>query len=102
MQGKPKLLNLVIKTQNAQEEVPLELINRLIPLNKKCSRWLGCPEAYSDLITWIISSGTGRNRKLHVAKTNLNNIFMPRKQENLLIFLGRGSNLLHTFFFSIE
>lgn len=54
MQRKPKILNLVIKTQNAQEEFPLELINCFIPLNKK-------------------PDGT---------KTNLNSMFMPRKQEN--------------------
>lgn len=43
MQDKPKLRDLIIKAQNSQEEVPLKLINHFVPLNKKCSRWLGCP-----------------------------------------------------------
>lgn len=78
----------VVKAHNYRGEITSELINCFIPLNEKYSPGLGCVETCFDLMTSTMSSGTCMNRYLCKMKTNLNSIFMQKKEKLSIFWVG--------------
>jgi len=54
MQRKPKLRELIAKADD--QEALFQIVQRLTPLVKKYSRRLGYPDAYPDLVIWILAA----------------------------------------------
>ncbi|MHB1127948.1 MAG: helix-turn-helix domain-containing protein [Bacillota bacterium] len=54
MQRKPKLLELIVKTQNVEEDALTQVDYCFIPLSRSIvTNWIYA-EAYSDLVIWVI------------------------------------------------
>jgi len=82
MQKRLKLREIIAKAQNGEEEALIEIIHRLIPLVKKYCCRLGYPEAFSDLVVWIVTAVQRYKPNTAWGKEELERYLFRRREKN--------------------